>query len=105
MVWVLGYYLYVIIILGVELDSFDKSLELIKKVEEFSQLNKDLKDRNDELEIKKCQKCQMLPSVDLEEENLTNSELDNEHAKLYFLCKVIHLISFFCFLVSVFNIM
>ena len=70
MVRVLGYYLYVIIILGVELDSFDMSLELIKKVEEFSQLNKDLKDRNDELEIKKCHKCQMLPSVDLEEEKL-----------------------------------
>ena len=87
--------------LGAELNNFDKSLDLMKKVEEFSQLNKDLKDRNDELEIKKCQKCQMLTSVTLEEEKMEKSELDNEHAKLYFLCKVILSLDFLFLLLSI----
>ena len=54
------------------MDTFDRSLDLIKKVEEFSKINKDLKDRNDELEInlqilpkksiktKKCKECTTL---------------------------------------------
>ena len=82
------------IILGAKLDSFDKSLELMKKVEEFSLLNKNLKDRNDELEIKKCQKCQNLPNRYLEEDNVKSIGLDDGYSKLPFLYKVIHYTGF-----------
>ena len=77
------------IFLDAEIDSFDNSLELMKKVEECSLLNKNLKDRNDELEIKKCQKCQMMPNRDLEKENVKNIGLDDGYSKLPFLYKVI----------------
>ena len=73
----------------------------MKMVEEFSQLNKDLKDRNDVLEIKKCQNCQILTSVDLEEEKMEKSESDDEHAKLYFLCKVNLSLDFLFLLLSI----
>ena len=77
------------------LDSFDKSLQLMKKVEEFSLLNKILKDRNDELEIKRCQKCQMLPKRDLEEENVKNIGLDDGYSKRPLLFKVLFIVTNF----------
>ena len=86
----MDHYDCIFIILGAESDNFDKSIELMKKVEEFSQLNKDLKDRNDELEVKKCRKCQTLPNKDLEEEKVKNTGFDDGYSKLPFLYKVMH---------------
>ena len=64
-------------------------------------MNKDLKDRNDELEInlqilpkssktKKCEKCHILSSNDPEKNDLKYLELDDECTRLHFLFKVCH---------------
>jgi len=90
-------------------DGLDSSMDLIKKVEEFSKINKDLKDRNDELETnlqilpqttdrsKRCQDCLVISESKMllspsncdskEEVIIRNTELDNNYLQEDFLYK------------------